>query len=74
MPYLNHNGVHLYYEDLGQGVPILLTHGFAAATGMWRSQIDVFQLEWHVIHGREHSQCDKNRHCQRQTRGQCRTA
>src|SRR5687767_12657523 len=42
MPYFTRDGVRLYYEDHGQGTPILLTHGFAAATGMWRPQIEAF--------------------------------
>ena len=42
MPYFTRDSVRLYYEDHGQGLPILLTHGFAASTGMWQPQIDVF--------------------------------
>lgn len=49
MPYLTRNGVRLYYEDHGQGTPILLTHGFAAATGMWQGQIEAFQQSYRLI-------------------------
>ena len=49
MPYLTRNGVRLYYEDHGQGLPILLTHGFGAATGMWQPQIDAFQDTYRLI-------------------------
>ncbi len=44
MPYFTRDSVRLYYEDHGQGLPILLTHGFAASTGMWQPQIDVFRV------------------------------
>ena len=49
MPYITRDAVRLYYEDHGQGPPILLTHGFAASTGMWRPQIDVFQAQYRLI-------------------------
>lgn len=44
MPYFTRDSVRLYYEDHGQGLPILLTYGFAASTGMWQPQIDVFRV------------------------------
>ncbi|MDH3601109.1 MAG: alpha/beta hydrolase [Candidatus Tectomicrobia bacterium] len=49
MPYCTRDGVRLYYENHGQGTPILLTHGFAAATGMWRPQIEAFQHTYRLI-------------------------
>ena len=49
MPYFTRDTVRLYYEDHGQGLPILLTHGFAASTGMWQPQIDVFQPQYRLI-------------------------
>lgn len=49
MPYLTRDGVCIYYEDHGQGVPILLSHGFAASTGMWRGQVEVFQQAYRLI-------------------------
>ncbi len=49
MPYFTRDSVRLYYEDHGQGLPILLTHGFAASTGMWQPQIDVFQSQYRLI-------------------------
>jgi pimeloyl-ACP methyl ester carboxylesterase len=49
MPYVTRDAVRLYYEDHGQGLPILLTHGFAASTGMWRPQIDVFKQHYRLI-------------------------
>lgn len=40
MPYLTRDGVRIYYEEHGQGVPLLLSHGFGASTGMWQGQIE----------------------------------
>lgn len=51
MPYLNRDGgVRLYYEDSGgRGLPILLTHGFGASTGMWRGQVEAFRDRYRLI-------------------------
>lgn len=49
MPYFTRDSVRLYYEDHGQGLPILLTHGFAASVGMWQPQIDVFKQQYRLI-------------------------
>jgi pimeloyl-ACP methyl ester carboxylesterase len=49
MSYCTRDGVRLYYEDHGRGTPILLTHGFAAATGMWQPQIEAFQHAYRLI-------------------------
>jgi len=34
MPKILVNGIHLYYEEAGRGIPILFVHEFA---GDWRS-------------------------------------
>ncbi len=49
MPYLTRNGVRLYYEDHGQGSPLLLTHGYGASAGMWQPQIAAFQDTYRLI-------------------------
>ena len=36
MPYFTRDSVRLYYEDHGYDLPILLTHGFAAASSSSR--------------------------------------
>lgn len=37
MPVIDSNGVSIYYEDIGSGVPIVLVHGFASNIhGNWR--------------------------------------
>jgi pimeloyl-ACP methyl ester carboxylesterase len=49
MPYLMRDGVRLYYEDHGHGLPILLSHGFAASTGMWQGQVATFQDTYRLV-------------------------
>lgn len=49
MPYLTRDGIRLYYEDHGQGLPVLLSHGFGASTGMWRGQIEALQRSYRLI-------------------------
>ena len=49
MPYLTRDGVRLYYEDHGQGVALLLSHGFGASTAMWRGQVEAFQASYRLI-------------------------
>lgn len=60
MPHLRRDGVQIYYEDHGRGLPILLSHGFGASTGMWQGQIAAFQdtvrlIPWDM---RGHGQSD----------------
>lgn len=60
MPHLRRDGVRIYYEDHGRGLPILLSHGFGASTGMWQGQIAAFQdtvrlIPWDM---RGHGQSD----------------
>jgi pimeloyl-ACP methyl ester carboxylesterase len=50
MPYLDRDSVRLYYEDSGgNGLPILLSHGFGASTGMWRGQVEEFRDRYRLI-------------------------
>jgi 3-oxoadipate enol-lactonase len=50
MPYLNVNGLDLFYELHGAGDPMLLLHGFGG-TGQsdWRHQIPVFSERFRLI-------------------------
>ena len=36
MPYVNSEGVRIYYEVEGQGPPLVLMHGLANSLTMWR--------------------------------------
>lgn len=60
MPYLRRDTVNIYYEDHGQGTPILLSHGYGASTAMWKGQIEVFRNAYRLIPGdmRGHGQSD----------------
>jgi 3-oxoadipate enol-lactonase len=37
------------YEDVGQGVPVILLHGFPLDHRMWRNQVEVLQVNYRVI-------------------------
>jgi pimeloyl-ACP methyl ester carboxylesterase len=49
MPYLTRDGVRIYYEDHGQGQPVLLSHGFGASTRMWQGQVAAFQGTYRLV-------------------------
>ncbi len=49
MPKLNRNGVEIYYEVHGQGVPLLLTHGYSASSHMWEGQVGAFSKRYKLI-------------------------
>ena len=49
MPYLTRDGVRIYYEDHGHGLPILFSHGFGASTGMWKGQVEALQDAYRLI-------------------------
>lgn len=61
MPYLDRAGVRLYYEDHGEGLPVLLSHGYGASSAMWAGQIAALADRRRVIiwdmrgHGRSDS-------------------
>jgi len=40
MPFLERNDARIYYEVHGDGPAILLTHGYAAESGMWQGQVE----------------------------------
>ena len=44
MPFLNRDGVELYYEQHGAGeAAILLSHGYSATSSMWRGQVEALR-------------------------------
>ena len=73
MPYVARDGVRLYYEDHGKGIALLLSHGFGAATGMWRRQVEAFQASHRLIpwdmrgHGNSDSPEDQALYSQQHT-------
>ena len=49
MPKAQVNGVSLYYEDHGQGYPLLWSHEFAGDYRSWESQVRFFSRRYRVI-------------------------
>jgi pimeloyl-ACP methyl ester carboxylesterase len=49
MPYLDRDGVKIYYEHSGSGPAVLLTHGYSASARMWQGQIAALADRYHVI-------------------------
>jgi len=39
MPYFEHAGCQLYYEDHGQGEPLVLVHGLGSSIQDWEYQL-----------------------------------
>ncbi|MDA1099224.1 MAG: alpha/beta fold hydrolase [Proteobacteria bacterium] len=74
MPHLDRDGVRLYFEDSGgNGMPVLLTHGFGASTAMWRGQVEAFRDRYRFItwdmrgHGATECPDDRGLYSQRHT-------
>lgn len=49
MAYLDRDGVRLYYEEAGTGLPVLLTHGYSATARMWKDQLETLSNDYRVI-------------------------
>ena len=50
MPYFQlEKNLNLYYEDKGEGVPILFVHGWTSNNWMWFNQVDYFAERYRVI-------------------------
>ena len=49
MPYVESNGVHLYYEESGFGDPILFVHEFADDMRSWEMQMNYFSRRYRCI-------------------------
>ena len=43
------DGVRLYYEEMGQGRPILLIHGGGLSLAWWRKQVPVLATQFRVV-------------------------
>lgn len=49
MPYFEHAGCQLYYEDHGQGAPLLLVHGLGSSIQDWEYQLPHLQRQYRVV-------------------------
>jgi pimeloyl-ACP methyl ester carboxylesterase len=49
MPTARVNGVSLFYQDAGQGAPLLFVHAFPVGRGMWAPQMEFFPRHCRAI-------------------------
>ena len=49
MPHASVGGVRLYYEEAGQGRPLVFVHEFAGDGASWRSQVNFFARRYRTI-------------------------
>jgi pimeloyl-ACP methyl ester carboxylesterase len=50
MPYVNANGIQLFYDEQGAGEPpLVFVHGFACSHADWQAQVAFFQSRYRVI-------------------------
>lgn len=49
MPYLDRDGVKIFYETEGDGPPVLLSHGYSATSRMWDEQVAHLKDRYRVI-------------------------
>lgn len=58
MPTIDRDGVSIYFEETGSGLPVVLGHSFLCSGEMWRPQVGPLSERFHVINidGRGHGQ------------------
>lgn len=49
MPHVNVGGVRLYYEEVGQGLPLVFVHEFAGEAQSWAPQLGFFARRYRAI-------------------------
>lgn len=49
MPFANSNGVKLYYEEAGKGVPIVFVHEFSGDLRSWEAQMRHFSRRYRCV-------------------------
>jgi len=61
MPYLDREGVRIYYKEHGDGPTLLLSHGYTSTGQMWDSQVSALSKDFRILvwdmrgHGRSDS-------------------
>ena len=60
MPYLDRDGVRIFYRASGSGPAVLLSHGYGATSAMWEGQTEALSDRYRVISWdmRGHGQSD----------------
>lgn len=49
MPFVERDGVRIFYEAAGEGPPVLLSHGYSATSRMWRGQVEALAPRYRII-------------------------
>jgi len=49
MPHASVDGIRLYYEEVGEGAPLVFVHEFAGETESWRPQVQFFARRYRTI-------------------------
>lgn len=49
MPFIDRDGVRIFYEAAGDGPPVLLSHGYSATSRMWQGQVEALAPRYRVI-------------------------
>ena len=49
MPFVDSNGIRLYYEERGSGEPLLLLMGITAPGSVWQKHVDDWSKEFRCI-------------------------
>lgn len=49
MPNIERNGLQIHYEDLGEGRPLVLLHGFLFSSAMWAPQVEALRDRFRII-------------------------
>ena len=49
MPHASVDGIRLYYEEVGEGAPLVFVHEFAGEVESWRPQVQFFARRYRTI-------------------------
>lgn len=49
MPFCRHDGLNLFYEEVGSGMPLILLHGFGQNGGAWVELIPILSRHYRII-------------------------
>ena len=47
--FFNYNGIKIYYEDTGNGEPILLLHNFYGTADQWKPYVEAYSKQFRTI-------------------------